>query len=97
MAVKHQLGGCENGGAPDTTLEQLSKVFLEDLHEYTYNDYKLELRERDEFNDVTYLISQMLKYQQLKNSTLFIYELETYILSTFAVLVKKLNLIDSVD
>ena len=29
---KHQLGGCENGGAPDTTLEQLSKIFLKDLH-----------------------------------------------------------------
>ena len=28
----HQLGGCEYGGAPDTTLEQLSKIFLKDLH-----------------------------------------------------------------
>ena len=28
---KHQLGGCENGGAPDTTLEQLIKIFLKDL------------------------------------------------------------------
>ena len=29
---KHQLGGCKNGGAPDTTLELLSKIFLKDLH-----------------------------------------------------------------
>ena len=52
---KHQLGECKNGGAPDTTLEQLSKIFLKDLHQYTYDDYQLKLPEPDEFNDTYYL------------------------------------------
>ena len=66
---KHQLGGCRNGGAPDSTLEQLCKIFLKDLHEYTYDDNELKLPERDEFNDTTSIIRQILKYQQFKNST----------------------------
>ena len=46
---KHQLGGYKNGGALDTTLEQLSKILLKDLHQYTYVDCQLKLPEPDEF------------------------------------------------
>ena len=46
---KYQLRGCKNGGAPDTTLAQLNKIFLKDLHQYTYDDSQLKLSEPDEF------------------------------------------------
>ena len=60
-----------NGGAPDSTLEQLCKIFLKDFHEYTtYDDNQLKLPEWDEFNDTTSLSSQILKYQQFKNSNI---------------------------
>ena len=67
---KHQLGGCKNGAAPDTTLEKLSEIFLTGLHQYTYNDVKLKIPEPDEFDDIDSLISQILKYQQIKNATI---------------------------
>ena len=38
---KHQLGGCKNGSAPDTTLEKLSEIFLTGLYQYTYNDFAI--------------------------------------------------------
>ena len=78
---KHQLGGCRN----DSTLEQLCKIFLKDLHEYTtYDDNQLKLPERDEFNDTTSLISQILKYQQFKNSTINVVNLRIWdLLSKF--------------
>ena len=67
---KHQLGGCRNGGAPDSNMEQLCKIFLKDLHEYTSDDHQLKLPKPDESNDTSSIISQILKYQQIKNSTI---------------------------
>ena len=74
---KHQLGSCKNGAAPDTTLEKLSEIFLRGLHQYSYNEYKLKIPKPDEFDDVDFLISQILKYQQIKNATLTAVQLQT--------------------
>ena len=41
---------------------------MKDLHEYTYDDHQLKLPEPDESNDTSSLVSQILKYQQIKNS-----------------------------
>ena len=67
---KHQLCGCKNGSAPDITLEKLSEIFLTGLHQYTYYDFKLKIPKPGEFDDVDFLISQILKYQQIKNATI---------------------------
>ena len=79
---------------PDTTLERLSEILLTGLHQYTYNDFKLKIPKPDEFDDVDFLISQILEYQQIKNATISAVQLqtgETCYLSLFSNLGKHQN------